>query len=163
LTGGTIDSYYDGGKDTVVPLKNTAIPDYLKGVKLDIKTRFSQVCMKDSRTLKEIDLKRIRQTIEKSPYTKFLIAHGTYTMPDTATYLKANLKRKEITVVLTGSMVPLTGFTNSDAPFNLGFSIAKLMSLSSGVYICMNGRVFDPEEVAKLISKGRFISVFDLK
>ena len=81
-------------------------------------------------------------------------------MPDTARYLKAHLKRKSKTIILTGSMIPISGFSPSDAPFNLGFAIAKVLELPAGVYVCMNGQVFSPEEVAKVVREGRFVSMF---
>ena len=73
------------------------------------------------------------------------------------------MKRKGQTLILTGAMIPLQGFSPSDASFNLGYSIAKLDSLDPGAYLCMNGNVFAPEEVSKLISEGRFISIFGEK
>ncbi|MFQ5647639.1 MAG: asparaginase domain-containing protein [Candidatus Aenigmatarchaeota archaeon] len=163
LTGGTIDSFYDGTKDTVVPLKHSAIPSYVKNLKIYEKTEFTEVCMKDSRELTREDLKNILKTVEESPHKKIIITHGTYTMPDSARYLKANLKRKDQTIIFTGSMIPLTGFAPSDASFSLGYSIAEVQKLAPGIYVCMNGTVFSPEEVSKLISQGRFISIFGEK
>jgi len=160
LTGGTIDSDYEGTIDTVVPLKHSIIPDFIKRMKLHEKTVFSEVCMKDSRSLNIADRRKIVETIDKSSSDMFIITHGTYTMPDTARYLEANLKRKDVTVVFTGSLVPLSTFSMSDVGFNLGYSIAKIHHLRPGIYVCMNGRVFKPGEVAKLISEGRFVSIF---
>ena len=160
VTGGTIDSYYDGSKDTVVPHKKSVIPAFVKGLKLHSKSVFSEICMKDSRDLKAKDLKKMLRVIEKSPHKKLIITHGTYTMPNTAKYLKSNIKRNNKTVVLTGSMIPAIGFSPSDAPFNLGFAVAKVQDLNSGVYVCMNGRVFSSEEVTKIVPEGRFVSIF---
>ena len=160
LTGGTIDSFYDATKDTVVPVINSVIPDYIKSLKLDNQISFTTICMKDSRQLNESDRKNILEVIEKSVETKIIITHGTYTMPDTARYLKTNLKRKNQVIVLTGSMIPLIGFSPSDAPFNLGFAIAKLTDLEPGIYVAMNGKIFDPEEVIKDLSEGKFSSIF---
>jgi L-asparaginase len=160
LTGGTIDSFYEGTKDTVTPLPHSSILNFIKSLNLYEEAEFTEVCMKDSRALSEKDVQKLARTIEKSPHTKIIITHGTYTMPDTARFLKANLKRKDQTIILTGSMIPLMGFSPSDAPFNLGYSLAKVQELSPGTYVVMNGRVFSPEEVAKLLNKGRFISIF---
>lgn len=160
MTGGTIDSFYDATKDTAAPNRKSVIPTYLKSLNLYLTAKFTQVCMKDSRGLTSADLKRILGTVEKSPHKDIIITHGTYTMPDTAKYLKTKLKRKDQVIVLTGSMIPLNGFNFSDAPFNLGFSIASLPHLKPGVYVCMNGRIFSPDEVLKFLSKGRFVSVF---
>lgn len=163
LTGGTIDSYYKGEIDTAVPNKHSVIPNYLKGLKLYLNLKFTEVCMKDSRSLTKQDLKKICKEIEKSPYKNIVITHGTYTMSDTARYLKANLKRKDKKIILTGSMVPLKGFDFTDAPFNLGYSIGNLKNIDNGIYLCMNGTIFTPEEVAKNLSEGRFYSIFKEK
>ncbi|MBI4023049.1 asparaginase [Candidatus Berkelbacteria bacterium] len=163
ITGGTIDSYYNGTKDTVMPLEHSALPAFLQSMKLYEQLEFTEVCMKDSREMTQSDLDNIVKTIEDSPHTKILVTHGTYTMPDTAKYLDSNLKRKDQTIVFTGSLIPLTGFSPSDASFNLGFSLAKIQELGPGISVCMNGRIFTPQEVAKLLYEGRFISVFASK
>jgi len=161
ITGGTIDSHYDSTKDTAVPNKESVLPDYLKSLKLPDKHIFSHVCMKDSRDLSKTDVRKILKTIEQSKTKKIIITHGTYTMPDTAKYLQANLKNKNKTIILTGSMIPLVGFSPSDAGFHLGFSIAKIKELENGVYVCMNGQIFSPDEVVKQLKDGKFDSVFN--
>jgi L-asparaginase len=160
LTGGTIDSQYDGSKDTAVPTEKSSIPRFLKTIKLSQKIIYSEICMKDSRELNVNDRENILKTIKKSKSNKIIITHGTYTMPDSARYLEANLKNNKKTIILTGSMIPLVGFTPSDAPFNLGYSIAKIENLKKGIYVCMNGTIFKPSEVLKLIKEGRFTSIF---
>jgi len=125
LTGGTMDSHYDGTKDTVVPNKESVIPNYINGLKLYSKVKFTQICMKDSRDITKFDQKKILELIEKSSENKFIITHGTYTMSDTARYIKANLKRKDIRIIFTGSFIPMTGFMNSDGLFNLGFLLLR--------------------------------------
>jgi len=162
ITGGTIDSFYDGTKDTVVPYENSVIPKYIQSLKLYDQTEFVQVCMKDSRAITANDRKQIAKTIEKSACTKVIITHGTYTMPDTAKYLKTNLTRQDQTIVLTAAMVPHE-IMNSDAPFNLGYAFSEIHHLPAGIYICMNGRVFTADEAAKDIAQGRFVSIFSKK
>ena len=163
ITGGTMDSSYDGTKDTVVPDKHSSIPSFIKSLKLYEKTKFTEVCMKDSRELTQANLKTIAKTIQESPCKKIIITQGTYTLPDIAKQLKANLKRSDQTIVFTSSTIPLTGFSPSDAPFNLGYSIAKVQELKPGIYVCMNGRIFSPNEVVKLVYEGRFASIFGEK
>src|SRR4051812_5709510 len=121
MTGGTVDSYYEATKDTAVTLKNSAVPDFIKSLKINDIFYFTQVCMKDSREIDNIDRKKILAILSKTDSKKILITHGTYTMPDTARFIEAHLKRKDQTIIVTGSMIPLTGFSPSDAPFNLGF------------------------------------------
>jgi len=161
LTGGTIDSYYEGTKDTAVTNEHSAIPRFIKSLKLYEEFDFIEVCMKDSRDLIASDLKQILKTVDQSALKKVVITQGTYTLGDTARYLEANLKKKNKTIVLTASMIPLVGFSPSDAPFCLGFAIAKLHDLKEGVYVCMNGKVFSPVEVVKTLSEGRFSSIFN--
>lgn len=163
LTGGTIDSFYDGTKDTVVTTSHSAIPNFIKLLKLTEPIHFTEVCMKDSRGLTETDRKAILKAVETSEATKVIITHGTYTMPDTARFLKSNLKRKDQAIILTGSMIPLTGFSPSDAPFNIGFALAELHNQKPGVYVAMNGRLFGADEVIKNIKEGKFISIFGEK
>ena len=117
--------------------------------------------MKDSREINEANLRNILETVEKSTHEKIIITHGTYTMPDTARYLKTNLVRKDQTIVLTGSMIPIKGFAPSDGPFNIGFAISEIAHMSAGVYVAMNGKVFDSNEATKIISEGRFVSLFN--
>src|SRR5271157_4660839 len=103
FTGGTIDSHYQGSLDTAVPNKHSVIPDYLKELKLYTKLKFTEICMKDSRQLTRQDVGRICKEVEKSPCTRIIITHGTYTMPETARYLKSNLTRTDQKIILTGS------------------------------------------------------------
>lgn len=163
ITGGTIDSYYHVAKDTVVPRKISVVPNYIELVGLKGKSVFTQICMKDSRNLEKSDLKKVLETVRNGQYKKIIITHGTYTMPDTVRFLEANLGKTDKTIILTGSLIPMEGFTPSDAPFNLGFSIAKLDSLSPGVYISMHGKIFLPKEVAKNMGEGKFYSIFGEK
>ena len=74
-------------------------------------------------------------------------------MVDTARVL-SDIKGK--TIVLTGAMQPAT-LRNSDAEFNVGFALAAVQTLPPGVYIAMNGEVFDPAKVHKDRSAHRFI------
>lgn len=162
ITGGTIDSVYDGSKDTVVPSKESIIPEVIGGMKLYSTTsEFTTVCMKDSRELNDKDRNDILETIKKSPASKIIITHGTYTMPDTARFLKANLNQSNKTIIITGSMIPIKGFSPSDGTFNLGYAIAKIQDLNPGIYVCINGHVFTPEEVIKNLSEGTFSSIFN--
>ncbi len=163
LMGGTIDSHWEGKLDTAVVNEHSKVPDYFRDLILYAHVEFKEICMKDSRQLTPGDLETLLATVESAPNKKIIITHGTYTMPDSAKYLQAQLKRKDQTIVFTGSMVPLTGFQSSDAPFNLGYAVAKVDELPPGVYLCMNGRVFNPDEVAKSLSEGKFFSVFDKK
>ncbi len=116
--------------------------------------------MKDSRAITPTDMGRILCAIKKSPHRYIIVTHGTYTMPDTARFVQARLGRTKKTIVFTGSMIPIPGFSPSDGTFNLGFALGKIEHLVSGVYVAMNGQVFRPEEVLKNLYGGKFSSIF---
>ena len=81
-----------------------------------------------------------------------LITHGTDTMVDTARALGDLADR---TIVLTGALNPAR-FRGSDAEFNIGTAVGAVQSLPPGVYIAMNGRVWDPARVRKNVAANRF-------
>ena len=59
------------------------------------------------------------------------------------------------TIVLTGSMYPAQ-YRDSDAVFNLGCALIGAQVLDPGVYIAMNGKIFDPYESVKNVEFNRF-------
>ena len=59
------------------------------------------------------------------------------------------------TIVLTGAMVPYK-FGSSDGLFNLGSALAFVQSLPKGVYVAMNGRYFNWNNVKKNKASGIF-------
>ena len=160
LTGGTIDSSYDGTKDTAVTNEHSSVPRFIKLLKLYEECEFTEVCMKDSREINDTDRNNILQAVTKSSSQRIIITHGTYTLPDTARYLEANLKEKDKVIIFVCSMIPLIGFTPTDAGFNVGYAVAKSQELPAGVYVCMNGRIFTPSEIVKKLSEGRFGSIY---
>ena len=81
-----------------------------------------------------------------------MITHGTDTMVETA---RALGRPPGKTVVLTGAMQPAR-FRETDADFNLGFALGAVRTLPPGVYVAMQGRIFDPVEVVKNRKAGRF-------
>jgi L-asparaginase len=44
----------------------------------------------------------------------------------------------------------------SDAEFNVGFALAAVQTLPPGVYVAMNGMIFDPATTVKDRAAGRF-------
>lgn len=163
ITGGTIDSSWSGKQDTAVTNKSSYLPEFFQNLDLYEEVEYTEVCLKDSRNLTQADVQSVLDETEKSKSKKIIITHGTYTMPDTARFLQANLNRKDQTIIFTGSMTPLKGFEPSDASFNLGYAVSKVQELSPGIYICMNGKTFTPDEVAKSLSEGKFYSIFKKK
>ncbi len=156
ITGGTIDSHWDPIRDTAVANERSIIPEFVIRLNLPFPFDTTTVCMKDSREVNDEDRQRIIKTIEASNSHDFLITHGTYTMAETARFIKSHLKRKDVTIILTGSFVPFTDIIRSDGGFNMGFAIAQLQHLDPGVYIAMNAQVFEADEAEKVIHEGRF-------
>jgi L-asparaginase len=85
-----------------------------------------------------------------------VVTHGTDTMVETARALAAaGLGGK--TIVLTGAMVPYA-FGSSDGLFNLGSALSFVQVLPPGVYVAMNGRHFEWNQVRKNRETGVFES-----
>lgn len=94
----------------------------------------------------DADRSLILSTVAASPEDKVIITHGTDSMVNTSIVLGENINNK--TVVLLGAMVPYNE-PNSDASFNMGFAVAAVQLLPYGVYICMQGTVFNWYNVQK--------------
>ena len=62
ITGGTIDSCYNGAKDTVAPLKKSVIPAFMATIRPPDEFVFEQVCMKDSRQLTPVNYEMPQST-----------------------------------------------------------------------------------------------------
>lgn len=53
-------------------------------------------------------------------------------------------------------MVPIIGFSVSDAGFNMGFAIASFASIKPGVYLSINGWIFKYDQIDKNTEQFRF-------
>lgn len=160
ITGGTIDSYYDSIKATAIPNEHSYIPKFISILKLYESSVFAEVFMKDSRDIDDSDRKKILAEVKKSKSKRIIITHGSYTVVKTAKFLKKHLKNNNKTIIFVCSFIPLMGFAPTDAGFNLGYAVAKSQDLKEGIYICMNGKVFAPDDVTKILSEGRFGSIY---
>lgn len=152
-TGGTIDKvYYDKKNDYQVG--DPFIVDLLKKMNFSVDYSVKSLMRIDSLDMTISDRNQIYEYIEDLTTEKILITHGTDTIIDTALYLK---KIKNKTIVLTGSLKPAL-FIDNDATFNIGCALAAVQTLEKGIYIIMNGRIFNPEKVTKNIEKNIFES-----
>ncbi|GMT43623.1 MAG: asparaginase [bacterium] len=155
LTGGTFDKEYNELNGTLF-FKNTHLPEMLalgrSRVEVDIKT----LMMVDSLDMTDEDREAVAQNCLKTDADKILITHGTDTMVKTARVLAERVKNK--TIVLTGAMIPYK-FGSSDGLFNLGSSLAFVQTLPAGVYISMNGKYFDWDNVRKNKKIGEFVKI----
>lgn len=96
--------------------------------------------------------KSIYGRVKSKKTDRIMITHGTDTMIETGKVL-CEVSGK--TVVLTGSMYPAE-LRDSDAIINIGCAITAAQILPQGVYIAMNGRIFDPDRARKNVEKNRF-------
>ncbi|MEO9600091.1 asparaginase domain-containing protein [Parasphingorhabdus sp.] len=152
-TGGTIDKvYFDALSEYQIGA--TALPDMLQENNVFVAHRVTQLMRKDSLELTDADRAAIHDAVAASDADKILVTHGTDTMVDTARVLSGIAGK---TIVLTGSMQPAS-LRVSDAQFNVGFALAATQTLPHGVYIAMNGEVFDPAKTHKDRSARRFVS-----
>ncbi len=151
-TGGTIDKiYFDALSE--YHIGPTPLPDILAENNVYVPHRVTQLMRKDSLELTDDDRQTIYDAVAASDADKILVTHGTDTMVQTGKVL-ADITDK--TIVLTGAMQPAT-LRNSDAEFNVGFALAATQTLPHGVYIAMNGEVFDPATAKKDRDVHRFI------
>ena len=154
-TGGTIDKvYFDAKSDYQVG--STIIGTLLEQAQVTHPYEVRELLQKDSLDLTTADRERIRNEVENCGSEKVIITHGTDTMTETATYL-SDIEGK--TIVLTGSLSPAR-FAMTDAMFNIGMAIAAVQALDQGVYIAMNGTVFNADNVVKDKAKNVFESKF---
>jgi L-asparaginase len=150
-TGGTIDKvYFDDKSDFQVG--EPQIGRILE--ELGVAFRFSviPILRKDSLHINAADRELLRATIAAQPSRHVLVTHGTDTMVDTAKVL-ARIADK--TIVLTGALNPAR-FRGSDAEFNIGTAVGAVQCLPPGVYIAMNGRIWNPLKVRKNVAANRF-------
>jgi L-asparaginase len=150
-TGGSLDKGYSTKESAFVVQDPQAAP-LLHDANVNFEFEIESLFKKDSLELTEEDRDLIVQRVSGDPCQRILITHGTDTMALTGQRF-ASVEGK--TIVLTGAMQP-GAFKHSDAPFNLGFALGCLQTLPFGVYLAMNGRVFDPHRVTKNLELDRF-------
>ncbi len=150
-TGGTIDKIYFDQKSSF-QVGDPQIGQVLQEANVVPAYRVLPLLRKDSLELTEEDRQLVRRTIEASEDRRFLITHGTDTMVETARALEGLVDK---VAVLTGSMQPAR-FRQTDAVFNIGCAFMAVQLLPPGVYIAMNGRVFDPARTRKNVDANRF-------
>ncbi|MFT5574171.1 MAG: L-asparaginase [Cryomorphaceae bacterium] len=152
--GGTIDKIYFDAKSKY-EIGAPAIGKMLAELPVHLETKVTALMAKDSLEMTDADRAHIVQAVQDSPHKKIIITHGTDTMPLTARAL-ADVSDK--TVVLTGALAPAI-FKDSDAMFNVGCALAAVQACQSGVYIAMNGQIFDADNVRKDVENDRFVAL----
>lgn len=153
-TGGTIDKIYFDDKSTF-QIGAPQIGEILQQLGVAFSFEVVPVLRKDSLHLDDGDRAAVRAAIEQQSHRHVLVTHGTDTMVETAQAL-AGIPGKVI--VLTGALNPAL-FKGSDAVFNIGCAVGAVQTLPDGVYIAMNGRIWDPSRVRKNRDANRFESL----
>jgi L-asparaginase len=150
-TGGTIDKVYFDAKSEY-EVGPPQVVEILKEAHVTLDCAIESLLSKDSLEMTEADRLLIRQRVEADPCPRIVITHGTDTMVQTALGLRGIAGK---TIVLTGSMQPAR-FKVTDAAFNIGAAMGAVQSLPPGVYIAMNGRIFDPARTRKNLNDNCF-------
>lgn len=161
-TGGTINGMLEPG---CFFSQGSAVIEHLERHASDLNIEIGyvkEICMKDSRDITLKDRENIVLAIRSLSESFILIPHGTFTMIDTAMYLKQNLSQllELKTVILIGSMQPLLS-DGSDAKQNLEFAIKSFSVLAPGIWIAMHEKIWEPERVKKNLKTGNFEYMLD--
>jgi L-asparaginase len=152
VTGGTFDKEYNEIREKLL-FKDTHLPEMLRLGRCRLPVKITRLMMIDSLLMKTSHRQKILKEVLSTKEKQIVITHGTGTMEITAKLLGSKIKNK--TVVFTGAMVPYK-FGSSDGMFNLGSALSFAQSLPFGVYVAMNGKVFDWRHVHKNAKKGFF-------
>ena len=151
-TGGTFDKEWNDIKGELY-FKDTHVPEMLRLGKCKVKVDIRTLMMIDSLHMTDKDRDIISDNCNRASENRIIITHGTDTMEITAQVLGKKIKDK--TIILTGAMIPYK-FGSSDGMFNLGSALAFAQTKPHGVYIVMNGRCFNWDNVTKNKSTGDF-------
>ena len=152
VTGGTFDKEYNELNGELF-FKDTHLHEMLRLGRSKLQMEVTTLMMIDSLDMKDEDREKIARACLEAKEEKILITHGTDTMPITAAMLAKKVLNK--TIVITGAMVPYK-FGSSDGLFNLGAALAFVQSLTHGVYVAMNGKIFRGDNVMKNKATGEF-------
>lgn len=152
VTGGTFDKEYNEITGQLF-FKDTHLQEMLRLGRSRLDVDIRTLMMIDSLDMTDTDRNLIADHCNKAVENKIIITHGTDTMADTARLLASKVQHK--TVVLTGAMIPYK-FGSSDGLFNLGSALAFVQSMPPGVYVAMNGRIFNWDNVRKNKQTGEF-------
>ena len=149
--GGTIDKvYFDQLSQYQVGFPS--VREILDSLPIAFDYKIESLLRKDSLDMDDADRQLLKQHVLAESCPKIIITHGTDTMIETGQVL-SDVGGK--CIVLTGAMEP-ADFKSSDAVFNVGVAVGAVSALPDGVYIAMNGRIFDPFKCHKNRDLGIF-------
>ena len=152
ITGGTFDKDYNELTGELY-FKNSRMYELLELGRCKLNVDIETLMMVDSIEMSTNERDYIISKCIDENSNQIIITHGTDTIIQTALSLEKNIKNK--TIVLTGAMIPVK-FGSSDGLFNMGSALSFVQSLPFGIYIAMNGQVFNPQTVKKNYKLGIF-------
>ena len=155
ITGGTFDKDYDE-KNGKLFFKKTHMNEILALGRSRVEVDIATLMMIDSLDMTDKDRSLIVKSCADAKESQIIITHGTDTMTQTAA--KIGEKNLQKTIVITGAMITYK-FGTSDGLFNIASALAYVQTLSNGVYVAMNGRVFEYDKVIKNRETGIFEEV----
>ena len=155
ITGGTFDKEYNEITGQLY-FNDTHLHDLLDMGRSKVSVEIRTLMMVDSLEMTDEDRELIAHQCNQCEEDKIVLTHGTDTMSETAKMLAQKVKDK--TIILTGAMIPIK-FGSSDGLFNLGSALAFAQTLPVGVYVAMNGRYFNCDNVRKNKDSGMFEEV----
>jgi L-asparaginase len=153
VTGGTFDKEYNFITGQLY-FKDTHLHQMFERGRSKLDIDIKTLMMVDSLEMTDADREIIVYNCVKSELDRIVITHGTDTMVKTAAALANEHINK--TIIITGAMVPYAFGTSSDGFFNLGAAMAFAQVLQPGVYIAMNGRFYNWDNVRKNTQTGFF-------
>ena len=151
--GGTFEKKYDPISGNLI-FNKSCINELIKKSRSTKIFSFENIMMIDSLDMNDEHRIQIANNVNESKEEKILIIHGTDTMVKTGKTIATN-KRPAQTVVITGAMIP-ESMDNSDAFFNFGYALCSIDFASPGVWIAMNGSLFEYSNVKKNTKEGIF-------
>ncbi|MEL7427726.1 MAG: asparaginase domain-containing protein [Bacteroidota bacterium] len=154
VTGGTFDKEYNMITGELF-FRDTHLPGMFERGRSTLDINVKTLMMADSLEMTDDDRMIILHNCRRATSDKVLITHGTDRMVETAAFL-AKERVADKTIVLTGAMIPYAFGTSSDGFFNLGSALAFVQTLPPGIYVSMNGRYFEWNNVRKNRKTGFF-------
>ena len=150
-TGGTFDKiYYDHKSE--FHIGDPMVKPILEEANVTFDFEVESILKKDSIDLDDSDRETIRLKVQQDPCDRIVITHGTDGMIKTALCL---LEIENKTIVITGAMQPAR-MRYSDSAYNIGVATNAVQLLNPGVYVAMNGQIFDPRSTTKNVAMSRF-------
>jgi L-asparaginase len=151
-TGGTID----GADSDLGTLRSES--DAAKWLSLQPNVNVLSHCLfnKDSRDITDTDRAKMASAISECSSDLVVVTHGTFTIAQSARALKRALGETHRTILFVGAWKPF-GDPDSDAPAQMEFALQVLSSERRGVWIAMDGRLWDPDATEKIeVEPGQF-------